>query len=554
MHDIPITHHVILALGPHLAGGFDGRLGFVLLEIVQGVDFGTDEGTFKIAVNDAGGLWACRLSNDAPQHRQPLPPVCDPALGKRHLALACGIRSILRFIIAALSKPLYQFRDGLVVSAGQPGRLNVFQRLVRQWDGLHPYNAAQALKITGQADREAVSAAWHEALASLGLGRVRVSGGEYRFEYLNGDASEHSPRWVDPALGVQAWLEQEMNRPFHADGDMPFRPFVIQHGDYHWMGVAYQHWVADSYSIRLLLGQWFALLYDPAAVRPEPAQIGGGGYGKLFGPQRGQWRLTEAVLASLRWSAKTSRLRRIDPGAKAENLDSGLKILQLPRGLIERIAASAHDRGVTVNDVFLAAIAQACARYGPMRRTRRRRDLAVGSIVDLRRDSCEDLSGVFDLLLGFTGVICRLAQLRDFDRLLTAVAAQTRQQKANGHAQASVLRMLVALGVGRRLSASRLLTFYRKRCSFAGATSNLNLNGSWAGRYAGQPLLDYLRVAPTGPVTPIVLATTTLGEGMNIAMTYRRALLTPEMVDGIADSIVKRLKEFAGEDAAVGAQ
>ena len=50
--------------------------------------------------------------------------------------------------------------------------INVFQRLARQWDEMHPYNAAQVLKIEGVPSPSALQEAWHDALNDLGLGRV----------------------------------------------------------------------------------------------------------------------------------------------------------------------------------------------------------------------------------------------------------------------------------------------------------------------------------------------------------------------------------------------
>jgi hypothetical protein len=35
-------------------------------------------------------------------------------------------------------------------------RLNIFQRLTRQWDRLHPYNATQAMQLVGPADLQKI--------------------------------------------------------------------------------------------------------------------------------------------------------------------------------------------------------------------------------------------------------------------------------------------------------------------------------------------------------------------------------------------------------------
>src|SRR4051794_13422334 len=63
-------------------------------------------------------------------------------------------------------------------------RLNVFQRLTRQWDSLHPYNAAQAMKLAGDPDMHLLQREYEATLRELGLGRTRVRGRKFRWEAL----------------------------------------------------------------------------------------------------------------------------------------------------------------------------------------------------------------------------------------------------------------------------------------------------------------------------------------------------------------------------------
>src|SRR5438552_3130779 len=104
-------------------------------------------------------------------------------------------------------------------------RLNIFQRLVRQWDDLHPYNAAQVMRIAGPGDLELARSAWHDALEALGLGRVHVRGHNYHHECLNGDAISHTVRHVRQGTSLDAHITTELNRPFRPTDDVPFRPF-----------------------------------------------------------------------------------------------------------------------------------------------------------------------------------------------------------------------------------------------------------------------------------------------------------------------------------------
>ena len=89
------------------------------------------------------------------------------------------------------------------------------------------------------------------------------------------------------------------------------RPFIIEEaGSFH-MGVVYQHWLADSASIRMLLREWFVRVYDPAAACDAPAVIPRGGYWAHFGPTRARWRLGEQLLTLLRSASRFRRVRKL---------------------------------------------------------------------------------------------------------------------------------------------------------------------------------------------------------------------------------------------------
>jgi len=101
------------------------------------------------------------------------------------------------------------------------------------------------------------------------------------------------------------------------------------------------------------------------------------------------------------------------------------------------------------------------------------------------------------------------------------------------------------LVVGKYLSREKVIEFYRKRVPLAGASSNVNLNRCWASKYASGPVLDYIRVAPTGPMTPLVFATTTLGNHLSIGLTYRSAIIPPSQAAILGHEFISRLQQLA---------
>lgn len=434
-----------------------------------------------------------------------------------------------------------------------PTPLNLFQRLVLQWDRLHPYNAAQVLKIAGPADVDRLTQAWQDTLQTLGLGRVHIAGGRrVQHQTLNGELQRYPIRDVPTTTSLCNHISEELNRPFHDAEEPPFRPFLLRQDGFHYLGVIYHHWVADSVSIRLLLREWFYRIHCPARARKTPVKHPHGGYWSIFGPNRANWGLYDGFLSSVRWSSRNRRVARVEhPGH--EDFTCRFTLHEVGSGLVTPLLAYARRHGATLNDLFLAVAAEACHHFVPVRKTPRRTDLALGTIVDLRPMTGQDLSDTFGLFLGFTSTLCRPDDLANFERLLGTIARQSRLQKASGVALSSPVRMLAGYTVGKFYDRNKIIEFYRKRVPLAGGISNVNLNKTWAAEFhtdrevgdSNSPLLDYIRVSPTGPMMPLVFTPTTLGDHLHVGLTYRPSLIEPEHACRMASEFRERLRTIA---------
>ena len=426
----------------------------------------------------------------------------------------------------------------------KPIPLNVFQRLVRQWDTVHPYNAAQVLRLAGKPDLLLIRRAWHATLSMLGLGPVRMTGPNFRFEAVNGNAVDFNVPVLPQGAALDDHLSREMNRPFDDDRDLPLRPFVLEEEGSYYFGVVYQHWIADSASIQLLLREWFVRIYDPAAAGDAPAIVPQGGYWAHFGPQRSRWRLGGQLLSLFRSASRFRRVRKIRT-AGSTDFDMRFVMHRIPAGLLQQLLGVARRNGVTLNDLFLTVIADVCDRFNPTRNIPRRKDLALGVIVDLRARARRDMSRVFGLFLGFANVICRREDLRNWPRLVRQISRQTRIHKETDSPQASAVWMFAALTAARFVPVEKTFRFYRKHMPLAGGISNVNLNHTWARKYHPQPLMEYIRVSPTGPMVPLVFTTTTLGEDLAFGLTYRAALFNDDLAGKIAATFQARLAQLA---------
>jgi len=418
--------------------------------------------------------------------------------------------------------------------------LNVFQRIIRQWEAVHPYNAAQAMHLRGQAGVSAWQHAWDDTLRAMRLGRAIVE--DNRLTYQPPESSQPIDI-VPPHVPLEQHVTVGMNQPF-AEGDIPIRPFICQDdGTYH-VGVVYQHWIADSVSIRMLLRQWFARVMDPSAVDPRPPRQPTGGYWRHFGPQRVPWELDQAVLDIVRTFSRFRSVRRIST-AGSSDFAKRFITRTAPRGIVPALIRYSRSRGVTLNDLFLAAMMEQCVGHLPFRQTPRRQDLALGTIVDLRGSGDDALADVFGLFLGFTHTIVRGTDLSDFERMLRSIHAQSALSKQRYGAAAGTVWLGLSLIFGRRMPGPESYRFFRKHMPLAGGISNVNMNRTWAGKYHPNPLLGYVRASPTGPMIPVAFTPTTLGDDLQAAMTYRSALINPETAGRMLEGILTRLCQCA---------
>ncbi len=422
-------------------------------------------------------------------------------------------------------------------------RLNVFQRVMRLWDEVHPYNAAQVLHLEGTADPDRLNRAWQEALAALGLGRIHINGDRFRHEPARNGTAAPALRVVENDVGFADFISDEMNRRFDPPGPSgfctPFRPFIyVSNGSYH-AGVIYHHWVADSASIRMLLREWFLRIYDPARVRTTPLRTPAGGYWHFFGPSRSGWELDDGILSTLRSTTRLCNARRIPTDGGGYHVRYSSR--PVPDGLIDELRDAARRQQVTLNDVFLTAMAMACDHHGATPPAPSLQELALGTIVDLRPGSRVDLSDTFGQFLGFTTVVVGPPLLGSGPALLRSIARQNALQKRSRGAHSSVLRMAGGLARATLLAPAQREAFYRKWMPMAAGISNVNMNTSWALAYHPSPLLDYLRVTPTGPMLPVVFTTTTLGKRFHVALTRRSELVDDRTADRLLSTFLEQL-------------
>lgn len=396
-------------------------------------------------------------------------------------------------------------------------RVSNFVRLMKRWESLWPYNAAQAMRLEAGSLRIDPDLAWRRVWRSAALDEAGLT---------SVGAVER------PEAGLDQAITDALNRRF-VEGDAVIRPFVVDSADGCHCGILYRHCVADSVSIRLLMKRWFD------ALRDQPS----GGPIKVLAPtRRPTW--YEWFDLAAREVGSISRAKRVRRLPRPGDASGPVRFEQrfAPAGLIDRLVEASRRHGVKVNDAFLAAAAIACGDDLPLE-VGERRDIAVGTIVDLRRDADRHR---FGLSLGFTQTYWRWHDLRDPVRAARIASTQSHRSRATNAARASDARLGLLLRYMRGLDDRNLTEFYRKRTPMVAGISNVNLNRDWPARHYPRPLLGYVRASPLGPTLPIVFTPTTLGSELSIGVTHRPSVVSPETLNAIVADFFAALMDLVG--------
>ncbi|MEM6313219.1 MAG: hypothetical protein AAF743_03985 [Planctomycetota bacterium] len=389
-------------------------------------------------------------------------------------------------------------------------RPNLFARVFKSWGRLHPYNAAQAMRIRG-GNAITLADRCDQALAPLGKCR--------RVEVLG------------PSMSLDRYLTGCINRPFAEDDPLPIRPFVqpAPDGTHAWAGLTYDHWLADSVAIRQLMHRWLQAVHDqPLTPMPRFESV----------PPPRKLGLTR----DLALVTRMLRCRRLEKEVLGG--DSCYLHLPLDPGLCGRLRSAARRHGAKVNDIFLAAAGLAAARHIATERSVKRIDLGVGSIVDTRRYLPESQRHAFGLMLGFIRVVLRPHHLGHPADALAAVAYQSRLAMKNDDPISGSATLQLGLLASRYLDNEALRKFYRKRMPLLAGVSNVNLDGTTLGAEHPDTLVQYVRVSPLGPTMPIVFTPTTLGNELSLGVTYRTAAVGAANAERCIETFVQTLEKL----------
>jgi hypothetical protein len=423
------------------------------------------------------------------------------------------------------------------------GRLNLFQACMLRFGELHPYVAVHVAGVARPLDAK-LKERIERRLETAGLTGFALDRGRKRFEFGGGPAAVELTilQAGDDVHAVAcAEIERQLNRAFPLDGPfLPFRFFAIDAGATFQLGIAYDHFIAGGDSIAVLLEK---LVADCAPGATEPAswrpRLYPRTYSRLFSRHlrhalRGLARLPSMVASCRRSFRAPCRADRAPVNAFASFV--------VPAPELSTLLDTAKDWSVTLNDLLLAMLLLAIGPVAAGRDGRRRNELGVGSIVNLRGEFESDANATFGQFLASLRVAHPVPAGIGLRELVLDVHAQTERIK---HGKL-YLQTLLGLGwtafVWSFLTPERRRRFLAKHYPIWVGVTTLNVDALWSSVVADRVATGYLRAVPTGPLAPMVFAITTFRGALQLGVSYRTADVSRETAERVAGGLLERIR------------
>jgi NRPS condensation-like uncharacterized protein len=419
-----------------------------------------------------------------------------------------------------------------------PGRLNIFQRTMLQWNELHPYNAVDVVRIPGAFDSGRLQKTINGVLEINGLTGLTLNRKNGYFHYHGGPVQCEIKIIATGENPLAVEIERQINDAFITDGRFnPFRFFVAQGKNSFALGLVYFHAVADDGSVMLLLKEMVDIyLGKNPADSPAPVELYPACHDRLLRHNPGLLARKLASIPSLVSDMKNSSR---PPCCDSQNMDNGFDFFSMKPETLKSLLKTAKSWGVTLNDLFLAILLKCFSPLADGReKTARRRKISIGCIVNARKDIGPDKRQAFGLFLGLFTVSHEVPDRISLKNLAKEIRRQTVEIKRKRLYLGTPLEMAFGRLLFPWLSSARKKKLFRQNFPLWGGITNMNLNSLWSQHDETKPS-DYIRAVSTGPAVPFVLSVTTFNDVVNIGVSFRTSIFSTAEIRWIKTDFLK---------------
>jgi NRPS condensation-like uncharacterized protein len=427
------------------------------------------------------------------------------------------------------------------------GRFNTFQRTILLWNDIHPYNAVNVVRIPHHLDMARLKDNIERHLEYSGLSGLILDRDRKRFEYYR-DRKDIEIKTIetddDTSSALSREIQRQINTPFNKDGRIkPFRFFLLREEDSFYLGLVYFHLISADDSIIFLLKNIvnsYAGYLNPCLNMPL----------ELY-PRRYRHLLPFTIKTVLGWiftfpayiatMRKSFRPKYSD--IKDHNL--GFHYFRIESQQFLFLVKTARKWGVTLNDMFLAILLKILSpRTEKRSRSRRRRNVSLASIVNIRKDLSIDNPALFGIFLGYFSVSHSMPDGIQLEKLAKDIHGQTDKIKKHKLYLRAIFELWAALILISSFFKKRQNRFYPKYYPLLGSLTNINLNVLW--KESDGRISDYIRAVSTGPVSPVVFSFTTVNDIINVGVSFRKTVFSDTDIKNLISDFLRYIDTLRG--------
>jgi len=431
-----------------------------------------------------------------------------------------------------------------------PGRLNVLQRQILNWGAFHPFNAMMLWQLRGPLDADRFKAAYESVPSLERITGFRLDRRRGRFEFVGGRPFRYDlvDARGDTETALRDAFEDHMNRPFIGPIENPVRCILVDAGpDTHYIGLSIDHVIGDLKTGEMILRRAISRyrgLDDPmgeTAFAYEPPT-----YRDLLGRRLGRWALVKSVPGLVGvWRRLRSAHRT--RGTHAGGIWCDWRRASLAEGSLARVKAYAAHHGASVQDVFTAALFEACGRHLQERfEHRHRHRIAVAGIADLRPMMPADLDNAIGALIGYFFLDHPAPEREDFADLVRWAARQAINVRDSEAYFRTLLHARIGLALWRVVGDRMKLRMFSKYAPLVAGLSSANIRAFSKRRREEVGLIDIIRGPSCGPMMPMVMLPTRIGDDLNVTLTFRPLAVSEEQAEAILADYARRLEDPEG--------
>ncbi|MEE9452328.1 MAG: hypothetical protein V3V61_06190 [Gammaproteobacteria bacterium] len=421
-------------------------------------------------------------------------------------------------------------------------KLNIFQRVMLLWDHIHAYNAVHIVKVPNIFDIDKLKKITSGYFQVNNLGALSLSQNKkqlYHKAHPNIEIKVLKNN-TDETTTLHQEIQKQLNTPFDQDEEfMPFRFFIIEENKAFHLGLVYFHATCAADNIIHILKQIVQAYALPAPYEFQKTL----NLSPEIKVPRLLTRLKLLPLILVHTPLRILDIRRwIRPSYKDHNDHQiGYSFLKIGSEELSALKAMAKKWQVTLNDIFLTILMKAVIPHAHKQLTHKRYKIAIGSIVNIRKDVSHNKLEDLALFLSGFNTTYTLKENLSLQQLCQHISAKTEKIKKRKLYMSTLTEMKATLPLIYLFFSKRLNKLYPKYYPLWGGITNMNLNTLWK---MDDSYLDYIRAVSTGPMIPLVFSITTVNDTVNISITFRKTVFSDEMMTDIIHNFSRHTKEI----------